>query len=66
MAKRVKCCVCEAILNKNEIGLNKKLIGERAGKKLCLDCLAVHLDTTAEDLLEKIEDFKNEGCTLFE
>ena len=66
MAKRVKCCVCETTLSKNEIGLNKKLIGERAGKNLCLNCLAVHLDTTIEDLLEKIEDFKNEGCTLFE
>ena len=66
MAKRVKCCVCETTLNKNEIGLNKKLIGERARKNFCLNCLAVHLDTTAEDLLEKIEDFKSEGCTLFE
>ena len=66
MAKRVKCYVCETTLSKNEIGLNKKLIGERAGKNFCLNCPAVHLDTTAEDLLEKIEDFKSEGCTLFE
>ena len=37
MAKRVKCCVCETTLSKNEIGLNKKLIGERAGKNFCLN-----------------------------
>lgn len=66
MAKRVKCCVCEAILNKNEIGLNKKLIGVHIRKNFCLNCLAVHLDATTDELLEKIEDFKNEGCTLFE
>ena len=66
MAKRVKCCVCETTLRKKESGLNQQLIGERAGKNGCLYCLAVHLDTTTEDLLEKIEDFKNEGCTLFE
>ena len=66
MAKQFKCCVCEATLSKNEVGLNKKLIGEHTGKNFCLSCLAIHLDTAAEDLLEKIEDFKSEGCTLFE
>ena len=34
MAKRVKCCVCETTLNKNEIGLNKKLIGGTYQEKL--------------------------------
>lgn len=66
MAKRFKCCVCEASLRKNEVGLSKKLVGDHSGKYFCLSCLAIHLDTTEEDLLEKIEDFKNEGCTLFE
>lgn len=66
MGKRVKCSVCGASLNKNEIGLNKKLIGTTSDKSFCLECLSAYLDTTVEDLLEKIEDFKNEGCTLFE
>ena len=66
MAKRVKCCVCEAILSKNETGLNKKLIGKHTEKNFCLSCMAIHLDTTEEELLEKIEDLKNEGCTPFE
>ena len=64
--RRFKCCICEESLSKNEIGLNKKLIGKYVEKIFCLNCLAIHLDTTPEDLLEKIEDFKNEGCTLFE
>lgn len=66
MAKQFKCCVCEAHLSKNEVGLNKKLMGEYTGKNFCLNCLAIHFDTTAEDLIEKIKDFKNEGCALFE
>lgn len=66
MAKQIRCYVCEELLSKNEVGLNKKLLGNCTGRNLCLSCLASHLDTTIEDLLEKIEDFKNEGCTLFE
>ncbi len=66
MAKQIKCCVCEACLGKNEIGLNKKLINKKAVKFFCLDCLTAHLDVSVEDLLAKIEDFKNEGCTLFD
>ncbi len=65
MAKHSKCCICESYLSKNEIGLNKKLIGKSNDKYFCLNCLAVHLDTTVDDLQEKIEDFKSEGCTLF-
>ena len=65
MGKRVKCSVCGTSLNKNEIGLNKKLIGITSDKLFCIECLSVYLDTTTEDLLDKIEDFKNEGCTLF-
>lgn len=30
-----------------------------------MDCLADYLGTTVEDLLDKIEEFKDEGCTLF-
>ena len=30
-----------------------------------MDCQASYLGTTVEDLLEKIEEFKEEGCTLF-
>ena len=32
---------------------------------LCLPCLAEYLEVTEEELLAKIEEFKNEGCTLF-
>ena len=29
-------------------------------------CLADYLDVTVDDLNEKIEEFKDEGCKLFE
>lgn len=31
-----------------------------------LDCLAEYLDCTVQELLDKIEEFKEEGCKLFE
>jgi len=31
-----------------------------------MDCLAGYLDTTVEELMDKIEEFKEEGCKLFE
>ena len=59
------CFYCEAKLGKNEIGLNKKLIAHNIAKMQCLPCLAAYFDTTVEELNEKIEEFKRQGCTLF-
>ena len=53
-------------LDKNTIGINKKMLGEKITNFYCMDCLASCLDTTVDELLEKIEEFKEEGCTLFE
>ena len=53
-------------LDKDTIGINKKLLGKRIDKFYCLDCLAEYLDATVEELLDKIEEFKDEGCKLFE
>lgn len=51
-------------LTKDEIGLCIKLLGDE-GSNLCTECLAAYLDCTVEDLLEKVEEFKDEGCELF-
>lgn len=63
-----KICISCGIdnLDKNTIGINKKLLGEKIDKFYCMDCLAGYLDTTVDELLEKIEDFKEDGCKLFE
>lgn len=62
-----KCYVCgKTPLTKNEIGLTKKLIDRKAMSFYCIDCLAEYLEVTSEELEAKIEEFKEEGCTLFE
>lgn len=52
-------------LTKNEIGLTQKLIDKKSIHFYCIDCLADYLEVTTEELLDKIEEFKEEGCTLF-
>lgn len=60
------CYVCgKDSLSKNEIGLTKKLVDANSKKFYCLSCLAEYLEVTEEELLDKIEEFKDEGCTLF-
>lgn len=63
--KKILCQKCERKLNKDEIALNKKLISKSTKQFLCIHCLAEYLDTDEEELLEKIKEFKEEGCTLF-
>ena len=61
-----KCYVCgKKPLTKDEIGLTKKLINKKSTSFYCLSCLAEYLEVTEEELLAKVEEFKNEGCTLF-
>ena len=65
--RKVPCVGCgRKNLDRNTIGINKKLLGKEQSQFYCMDCLAAFLDTTVEDLEEKIEEFKEEGCTLFE
>lgn len=60
------CFVCgKANLDKDTIGINKKLIDENIESFYCMDCLAEYLEVSVDDLYDKIEEFKEEGCTLF-
>ena len=60
------CVSCsQQNLSKDTVGINKKLLGKDIKSFYCLDCLAEFLDCTVEDLLDKIDEFKEEGCTLF-
>ena len=62
----IQCISCgKQPLDKDTIGINKKLLGKDIKKFYCMDCLAEYLGCTVEDLLDKIEEFKEEGCTLF-
>lgn len=59
------CTNCGKDLTKDEVALSKKMLGKNTKQYLCLDCLGEHLNTDKEILFEKIEQFKEEGCTLF-
>lgn len=63
---KVNCISCfKGNLEKDIVALNKKLLGKDVEKFYCLDCLAEFLNVTTDELLDKIEEFKDEGCTLF-
>jgi len=66
MQKRIDCFICgKENLSRNEIGLNRKLLGRNIEKFHCTQCLADYLDITVEDLEERIQEFKESGCQLF-
>ena len=66
MSKRTKCCLCDAEPDKIAKGLNKKLLGDKSLRLFCLRCLANYLEVSEEELLAKVEEFKEQGCTLFQ
>lgn len=60
------CYICgKENLTKDEIGITKKLIDKNTKTFYCIPCLAEYLEVTEEELLDKIEEFKEDGCTLF-
>lgn len=62
----INCVMCgKTDLEKDTIGINKKLLGLDIQNFYCMDCLAEYLECSVDELLDKIEEFKEEGCTLF-
>ena len=69
MRKTVKmaCTSCDKFpLSKDEIGISKKLLGEDIRDCYCIDCLSAYLEVTPEEIQEKIQMFKEDGCILFQ
>ena len=63
---RIDCVICgKEHLEKDTVGINKKMLGEGIDNFYCMDCLADYLGCTVQELLDKIEEFKEEGCKLF-
>ena len=61
------CVSChEHIVERDVFAINIKLLGENINKFMCLNCLASYLEVTTNELLLKIEQFKSEGCKLFQ
>ncbi len=66
MSKIDSCIACgKKCLDKDTKGINKKLLGEDITSFYCMDCLADYLGCEVQDILDKIEEFKEEGCKLF-
>lgn len=65
--RKTTCISCGKIIQtRNEIGINKKLLGERINSFYCMNCLADYLEVTVQDIEDKIEEFKDQGCKLFD
>ena len=63
---KYECVICgKTDIDKDTVGINKKLLGENIQNFYCIDCLAEYLECTVGELLDKIEEFKAEGCKLF-
>lgn len=63
---KIDCVICgKKNLIKDTIGINKKLLGTDITNFYCMECLADYLGCNVDELLDKIEEFKEEGCTLF-
>lgn len=63
---KIDCVICgKECLDKDTLGINKKLLGESIENFYCQDCLAEYLNCTVQELIDKIEEFKEEGCRLF-
>lgn len=61
----MKCIVCGNDVEKMSKALCQKLFDRYTKKILCLSCLSNELEVERDELLEKAEEFKREGCTLF-
>lgn len=65
ISKKICCDECNTILSKDEIALNKKLIAPEPEKFFCLECMSLCFGCEVDDLRTKIDEFKEQGCTLF-
>ena len=61
-----ECLACsKKPLDKDTIGINRKMLGTQVKTFSCMACLPAYLGCSADDLLEQLEEFTEEGCTLF-
>lgn len=65
MTNKKICVECGVSLKKNEVALSQKMLGRTITEFYCIDCLAETLDCNPDDLVVKIQEFKEQGCTLF-
>lgn len=63
--KKKLCFECGNKLSKDECALCQKLLGIDTEDFYCIHCLSEYIGCSEEDLEIKIQEFKEQGCTLF-
>ncbi len=63
--RKTTCCECNKKLKKDEIALAQKMIDVDTEEFYCLPCMAEYFGCDEQDLIIKIKEFKEQGCTLF-
>ena len=59
------CAGCGRPLTADETAITKKLINRGAVSFLCVSCLAKKFEVREADIRERIDYFRQSGCTLF-
>ena len=60
------CIRCGKKVSRDEVGLSKKLINRGTETFFCINCLATHLGVSVRLLEQKIIQFRDMGCSLFQ
>lgn len=64
--KRTRTCAdCGKPISRDEEALSRKLIDPDTEEMYCLACMAENFGCTEDDLRVKIQEFREQGCTLF-
>jgi hypothetical protein len=58
-------CYCGSPLQLDVLSLNRKLFGDKSSKPYCLPCMADLFECAVEEIVNKLDTFKREGCRLF-
>lgn len=61
----VNCKKCRRLLTHDEIALYKRMVSRGASEFLCLTCFSEYFGVSEGILREKIDIFKEAGCSLF-
>lgn len=69
--KEINCVECGGVIKDGQISakdcvsLNRKIISSNPTENYCVECICEMCDCDVQILIDKINDFKQEGCTLF-
>lgn len=66
MSSASKCYKCGTNLLADDKGIYMKMVSRNATEFLCMDCLAVKLHCTRNDLEDRVRYYRESGnCVLF-